>query len=371
MEAGCFNKKVLHVVISMGIGGAERLVYDMVHHSAFQNNRPVICCMDDLGSLGEALKDEGFTLYCKGRKPGFEFGMIPWLKDIIEKECIDIVHAHQYSSLVYSTPAAFLAGMKKVVYTEHGRFFPDKKNWKRVMINPVLSLGVKHLISISQATAKAMEQNDNFPREKIKIIHNGIKAPLKSANDFSAMKKTLDLPDQCQIIGTAARLNSIKNIQMMLRGLKIILNEIPSVYLVIAGDGEERRFLEGLSKELKIDGNVRFIGMRSDLQDIYPLYEVFLLTSFSEGISVTLLEAMSYGVPAVVTNIGGNVEVVQDTQSGFWVSVDDDLLLAEKVVTILRDPELRKSLSENAKLRIEQNFNRDEMMKNYISCYAS
>lgn len=156
------------------VGGAERLVYDMVRYPAFADNPPVVCCMDSVGELGEKLREEGYKVYCKGRKPGFDFEMIAWLRAIIRIEKIDVVHAHQYSPLVYATPAAFLAGRKKVVYTEHGRFYPERKSWKRSLINPLLALGVDHLVSISAATADAMATYDSFPRQRIKVIHNGI-----------------------------------------------------------------------------------------------------------------------------------------------------------------------------------------------------
>ncbi len=162
------SPKILHVVISMVVGGAERLVYDMVKYPAFAANPPVVCCMDAVGELGEKLSEEGYSVHCKGRRPGLDFEMITWLRDIIRQEKVDVVHAHQYSPLFYAVPAALLAGRVKVVYTEHGRFYPERKNWKRSLFNPLLALGVDHLVSISEATAKAMAVYDNFPLKRIK-----------------------------------------------------------------------------------------------------------------------------------------------------------------------------------------------------------
>ena len=364
------SPKILHVVISMVVGGAERLVYDMVRYPAFADNPPVICCMDSLGDLGEKLREEGYRVYCKGRKPGLDFSMILWLRDIIRKENADVVHAHQYSPLFYAVPAAFLAGRKRVVYTEHGRFYPDIKSWKRQMFNPLLALGVDHLVSISDATAKAMASNDNLPARRIKIIHNGIDASqMNTTFDRAAKRRELGLSESCRILGTAARLNSIKNIQMMIRGLRRILETVPDTCLVIAGEGDEEVVLKALAHDLGIADHVIFIGLRFDLPEIYPLFDAFLLTSFSEGISITLLEAMACGVPAVVTDVGGNREVVVEGETGWLVPVDDDRRLAERVCGILQDAELAARMGRVARQRVEEAFSVQVMMTAYRQLY--
>jgi glycosyltransferase involved in cell wall biosynthesis len=362
--------KVLHVVISMVVGGAERLVYDMVKYAAFASNPPVICCMDSLGELGEKLRSEGYTVYCKGRSPGLDFGMIGWLRDMIRKEKADVVHAHQYSPLFYAAPAAFLAGRVKVVYTEHGRFYPEQSSWKRSLFNPLLALGVAHLVSISDATAQAMATYDNFPSRRIKVIHNGIDcSDMKPVADMRAKRHELGLSETCRIIGTAARLNSIKNIPMMFRGLKLVLQSIPDVCLVIAGQGEEEKKLKDLVIDLGIAGNVKFIGLRFDLTEVYQLFDVFLLTSFSEGISVTLLESMAIGVPSVVTDVGGNREVVLEGETGYLVPVDADQEMAQRVCDLLMGLEKSTRMGRAAQEQVARKFSVQGMMSAYVGLY--
>lgn len=360
--------KIMHVVISMVVGGAERLVYDMVRYPTFAGNPPVVCCMDMVGELGEKLQKEGYKVYCKGRRPGLDFSMISWLSDIIRQEKIDVVHAHQYSPLFYAVPAAILAGRVKVVYTEHGRFYPETKSWKRSLFNPILALGVDHLVSISEATADAMAKYDNFPRKRIKVIHNGIDCSgMNPVFDRQAKRRELGLSETTRIIGTAARLNSIKNIPMMLRVLKLVLLQVPDTCLVIAGQGEEEERLKAMASEFGISDQVKFIGLRFDLPEIYQLFDVFLLTSFSEGISVTLLEAMASGVPAVVTDVGGNREVVVDGETGYLVQLDDDLEMARKNCELLNDIVLTRRVRSASKLRVAKFFSVGGMMESYNS----
>jgi len=356
----------------MNVGGAERLVYDMTKYLAFAMNPPIVCCLDAVGELGEKLLQEGYKVYCKGRRPGLDLDVINWLRDIIRKEKVDMVHAHQYSPLFYAVPAALLAGRKKVVYTEHGRFFPEKKSWKRWLFNPLLAMGVDHLVSISEATAWAMATYDNLPLHRIKIIHNGIDCcSMNPEIDKRAKRQELGLSETCRIIGTAARLNSIKNIQMMLRALKLVLQQVPDTFLVIAGQGEEEERLRTMSLELGIADQVKFIGLRFDLSEIYQLFDIFLLTSFSEGISVTLLESMASGIPSIVTDVGGNREVVVDRETGYLVSVDDDQLMAQRVCELQQDFDKASRVGFAARDRVISEFSVQKMMDAYCELYGS
>jgi glycosyltransferase involved in cell wall biosynthesis len=370
MVEGKTPQKIMHVILSMHVGGAERLVYDMATCPLFSDNPPAVCCMDDVGELGEKLRTEGYTVHCKGRKPGIDFAMFLWLRDMIKREKADVVHAHQYSPLFYAMPAALLAGGVKVVYTEHGRFYPDIKSWKRTIFNPFLALGVDHLVSISAATARAMAEIDNFPQGKIRVIHNGIDCTrLNPPMDKAAKRREVGLSQTCRVLGTAARLNSIKNIPMMLRVLKLVIAEVPDTCLVIAGQGEEEERLKALALELGIADHVQFIGLRFDLPEMYQLFDVFLLTSFSEGISVTLLEAMASGVPAVVTDVGGNREIVDEGKTGYMVPVDDEILMMQRIIALFQSQELSTSLSGAAQQRVARYFSFQGMMDAYCKLY--
>jgi glycosyltransferase involved in cell wall biosynthesis len=364
------SPKILHVVISMVVGGAERLVYDMVKYPAFADNQPIVCCMDSIGELGDKLIKDGYKVYCKGRRPGLDLDMVSWLRDIIKRERVDVIHAHQYSPLFYAVPAAVLAGRVKVVYTEHGRFFPERKSWKRSLFNPLLAIGVDHIVSISEATAKAMATYDNFPLHRIKVIHNGIDCSgMNPVFDKRFKRQELGISESCYVIGTAARLNSIKNIQMMLRVLKLVLQQVPDTCLVIAGQGEEEERLKAEAHELGVFDCVKFIGLRFDLPEIYQLFDVFLLTSYSEGISVTLLESMACGVPSVVTDVGGNREVVEEGKTGFMVRVDEDVCMARITCELLENHDSAIKIGNSAKIRVQERFSVKAMMESYGVLY--
>ena len=362
--------KILHVLLSMTMGGAETLVYNMVRHSSFAGNKPVVCCLKSVGDLGEKLKSEGFTLYNHSSGEGTDLSLIGWIRDIISTEKIDVVHAHQYPAFFYAVPAAFLAGRTKIVYTEHGRLYPDLRHWKRCLVNPLLAAATDHLVSISSSTAKAMADIDNLPLKRIKIINNGVDfGKMNPDIDRAEKRRELGISESCRIIGTAARLEEIKNIPMMLRAFKQVLAVVPDTVMIIAGDGSQTENLKVLAGELGVQDSVKFIGLRYDMPEIYRLMNVFLLTSFTEGISVTLIEAMASGVPSVVTDVGGNPEVVIDGVSGYLVQLDADAALAERVVGLLSDASLAKQMGNNARKRAVERFSFDSMMSDYFNLY--
>jgi glycosyltransferase involved in cell wall biosynthesis len=277
-----------------------------------------------------------------------------------------------YAAFVCSVPAVFISGRTKVVYTVHGRLFPEKRMWKRRIINPLWSLGVDHFISISEKTKKAMVYYDFHPEKRIRVIHNGIQSSTSiDGSVIQTMRASLGLGEESSILGTTARLEDIKNIPMMLRAVKRALEVVHDLSLLIVGDGSKIADLKDEAERIGISEHVKFLGLRTDLDKIYPLFDIFLLSSFTEGISVSLLEAMSYGIPVVVTDVGGNSEVVIEGKTGFLVPSDDDALMAERILQLLLNKDLANRLGANAQERVRKQFSFKGMMEEYMGIYKS
>jgi L-malate glycosyltransferase len=365
--------RVMHVVPTLhSCGGAEQLVYRMVRSMLREQFSPIVCCIHSLGDLGLQLQKEGVKVYCRQQRSTLDLGLIFWMRRIIREEGVQIIHAHMYAAFQYSVPAALLFGNVKVVYTVHGRLYPEKRTWKRRILNPLWSLGVEHFVSISEKTREAMVYYDFHPKMRIRVIHNGIQTSTNvECSDIQKTRLSMGLDEKSSIVGTAARLEDIKNISMMLRAVKRVLEVIPDLYLLIAGDGTKTRDLKGEAEKLGVSQRVKFIGLRDDLEVIYPLFDIFLLTSFTEGISVSLLEAMSHGVPAVVTDVGGNPEVIVEEETGYLVPSDDDALMAVRILELLKDKEMAAEFGKNSRERVMQHFSFQGMMDEYMKLYRT
>lgn len=362
---------ILHVTFDMRIGGTEMVIKNLIEGNTDPSKHMSIFCIESpLGPWGEQLKKKGVPISTKARTPGFDVSIITAIRKHIKHHKIDVVHCHQYTPWVYGTMAALFTSAK-VVFTEHGRFYPDSTTWKRKLVNPLLSRCTHAVTAISDATKQAVAKFEHIPINKIQTIYNGIKPLSAVTTKTTALKTELTLPPEANVIGTVARLDPIKNHVMLLRAFSIICERIPQTYLVIVGDGEMRQTLELLTEELNIGNFVRFVGYKTNPTDYINLFDVFVLSSLSEGTSMTLLEAMSLSKPCVVTDAGGNPEIVKHNVSGLVVENENAKAFANAIITLLEDPQHQAIMAQQAKQIFDEKFDVKCMNSAYRELYEN
>lgn len=363
------KKKVVHVTFDMRIGGAEQVIYNLIENTDKSKYDLSIICLDQpIGPFGRKLQERGYKITSFNRKPGFDMSLIRDIRHYVKSHDVDVLHCHQYTPYIYGLlGAAFTKA--KVVFTEHGRFYPDERKFKRVLLNPFLNLFTDYVTAISSATRDALVEFENFPREKIRIIYNGIDDSRYVLHEDKSLRQSLGIKEGALILGTVARLDPIKNQKMMIKALKIIQQNYPETFLLIIGDGPERGKLESLASQLNLSSRVLFTGFKEDVHQYLNIMDIFLLTSFSEGTAVTLLEAMASGLPCIVTNVGGNPEIVQDGETGFVIPSDDEKALSEKICILFSNIDLMKRMGKAGRKRFEDNFTVDRMVSAYEAMY--
>lgn len=365
------RKKILHVVWSLNVGGAEKLVYDLAHAQRAAGFAPMVCSVNEFGLLGDRLREEGFPVFSRHKSPGLDISMVRWLRRLIRREKVAVVHAHQYSPMVYAVLAGLGLRGTTLVYTEHGRNYPEHLSWKRRLVNPLLGRLADHLVSISHSTRHSMISCDRLPAGRIRVIHNGVDVRRARGSAPAGQKRAeLGIPEGCAVVGSAARLEEVKNLPMMLRAFRQVLAARRDTVLVVAGTGSLEPNLKRLAGELGIAEAVRFIGLRHDLPDLFRMFDVFLLSSHTEGISITLLEAMANEVPAVVTAVGGNPEVVRDGETGYLVPAGGDREMADRILFLLDHPDIARRMGKEALRRVEGSFSFNRMMSSYLELYG-
>ena len=317
-------KKIVHFTFDMQIGGAEQVIYNLIENTDSSKYDVSILCLDQpVGPFGIQLQKKGYGVTALKRKPGFDISLVRQIRRYVSNNNIDVLHCHQYTPYVYG----FMGGAFNecnIIFTEHGRFHPDQRKLKRVLINPFLNLFTNYVTSISSATREALVRYENFPRSKIRIVYNGIDSSRYMLAQNSNLKQTLGISKGAYVLGTVARLDPIKNHLMMIRAFKIVKETYPETFLIIVGDGPERENLEAFASELHLASNMIFTGFREDAYLFYKIMDIFLLTSFSEGTAMTLLEAMASGLPCIATDVGGNPEIVRDGETGFIIQNNDE-----------------------------------------------
>ena len=175
---------------------------------------------------------------------------------------------------------------------------------KRKFVNPLLLKLTEHVTAISKATKQALVDYEFIPANAIQVVYNGIQPLTVDEAECRRFREILNLRDKTIVFGTIARLDPIKNQRMMIAAFARLLNTHPGAALIIVGDGEERASLEKQVTELGIADSVRFTGYINNPANVLGIMDVFLLSSLSEGTSMTLLEAMSLKKPCIVTTSG-------------------------------------------------------------------
>ncbi|AOY90155.1 glycosyltransferase [Marinobacter salinus] len=353
----------------MGIGGTEQVIRQLVDSlpdSMFTN---IIVCIDgEVGELGKQLEQLGTEIIAFKRNPGLDFSLVKKIRHLIDTGSIDIVHCHQYTPWVYGTLAAVGKG-KTVVFTEHGRFHPDRYRYKALLANRLLAMVTDSIVAISEATRSALARYEFIPKRRIEVIYNGIK-PLKvTREDSERTKVSLGVPLGVPVLGTVARLDPVKNQGMMLDAFARVLERHPECRMVLVGDGPDRKMLEDRANILKITNRVIFTGFKTEPGLYLSIFDIFILSSHTEGTSMTLLEAMSLGIPCVVTDVGGNPEIVENEKSGILVPSRSDEQLAGALCRLIEDRSLRSYLGDAGLRRFEEGFSAAAMTDKYQSLY--
>lgn len=361
--------KILHLTYDMRIGGTEMVIKNLIEGNTDDSIEMSIYCLESpIGPWGEELKDKGVPICGQARKPGFDISLIKAIRQYIKAHHIDIVHCHQYTPWVYGALAAALT-KTKVIFTEHGRFYPDSSSWKRGIVNPLLMKLTDHVTAISSATKRALVDFEFIPEKAIDVVYNGIK-PLKVDTSRQETIEQLGLPKGAFIFGTVARLDPIKNQTMMINAFAKVTKNNQNTYLVIVGDGEMRLKLESLVESLGLQERVIFTGYISDPKELIDAFDIFLLSSLSEGTSMTLLEAMSLGKPCIVTDAGGNKEVVVNQYNGIVCNNDNLKQFSVSMINLFNDNKTLEKMKENSKEVFDQKFSVVKMLDCYKKIYG-
>ncbi|MBT3137299.1 glycosyltransferase [Alteromonas sp. ALT199] len=353
--------KVLHVTYDMRIGGTEMVIKNIIEGNTDANiNMSIYCIEAPLGPWGEDLAQSGISITMQERKPGFDTSLISALRQHIKENNIDILHCHQYTPWVYGALAAAFT-KTKVIFTEHGRFYPDSTSWKRKLVNPILLFFTSKVTAISKATSDALVNYEFIPSRSIDIVYNGIKPLAVKQKEVEALRSQLRLNETDIILGTIARFDPIKNQLLMINAFADAAKDRDDLYLLLVGDGEMRQALQQEVDRLEILDRVIFTGYIANPANYLALMDVFLLSSLSEGTSMTLLEAMSLGKPCVVTNAGGNAEVITHNLNGLVTENDNKNAFATAIIQLTQHHEMRRNFGKNAIEKFELQFSAQKM----------
>jgi glycosyltransferase involved in cell wall biosynthesis len=308
------------------------------------------------GALAADLEACGATVIALGQPSGLKLGLIGRLARLFHRGRPDVVHTHDQRSLFYAAIAARLARVPRVVHTRHGRDIHATPR-QSAMVRYVSRL-VDDFVCVSQDVA-TLSRAQGIAPGRLRTIFNGID---QERFRFSG-------PRPGGPVLAVARLSPEKDVANLVRAAAIGVQRDSDLRVEVAGDGPCRVELGRLVEELGLEGRVSFLGEVRDIPGQLARSAIFALPSRSEGISLTLLEAMACGLPVVATRVGGTPEVVLDGQTGLLVPPGDPTALADAILRMRRDDETASRMGEAGRRRVERDFGVRRMVADYLALY--
>jgi glycosyltransferase involved in cell wall biosynthesis len=340
---------VAHVVLSLDLGGLERVVLDLIRQSEALGQVPSVICVDRRGQLAETAEALGAWVISLDKGPGLKLRAMGSFDRVLRDLRPDVIHSHQIGALFYAGPVARKWGIP-VVHTEHGKHFPGslKHNW----LGRIAGTFANRFLCVSNEIADLIVRTGVARRSRVGFQANGIDVrsfrPIPP-DERPALRNSLGLPTGGVVIGTAGRLAEIKRYDRLISSFAALKANTPELSLVFVGDGPLKAELEAQAASLGLAGTVFFAGYQSDPRPYLQAMDVFALTSRSEGMPLSVLEAWASELPVVVPNVGGLPDMVADGETGLLVDASDEPSLVAAFRRLIEDPALGRRLGEQGR----------------------
>jgi glycosyltransferase involved in cell wall biosynthesis len=364
--------KILHVIENLNTGGAERMLINLAIAQAGQDHQVAVICLFELGNLAPSLTDQGISVTACYKKPGFTLSFIGKLCASVKKFAPDVIHCHSLMANYYLAFVKLLFAPRATqILTRHGLLRGGNINRLNLLFHLSLFM-TDWAVGVCDSVSQELFDKHAFFSRKILTINNGINLDTfvhHNSHSKSTLINSLNLDQNSCIIGIIARLNPVKNHQLLIDAFSLIKAKIAHSKLIIVGDGVLRQTLEDYTKRLHLDSEVIFLGDRSDISDLLASFDVFVLSSNNEGNSLALMEAAAASLPLVATNVGGNATIVSHNHSGYIVEPNEPNLLADALISVLSNPKKSREMGEFARRWVEENGSIEAMTNTYLALY--
>lgn len=348
--------KVLYVIWSLQMGGAERVVSDTARKLDRERFEPMVACLNFKGLLAEELEKQGIKVFCVDKKPKLDLGVIGKLADIMRRERVDIVHTHLWTASFWGRLAAIRARVPVIVVTEH-----NLDLWRRAWhfwADRILGFCTKHWIFVSDEVRDFYLEHLSLAPGDYTVVHNGIDLEqFEHSIDAAEVRARMGIPAGRQVVGVVGRLEERKGHRYFLEAMKGMERDAPEVLGLVIGTGKEMDNLKAQQKALGLQDTVRLQGFWASLPEALAVMDVFALPSLMEGHPLAVLEAMGAGKAVVATTVGGNAEAVAAGVTGLLVPPADPEALRKAILELMRDPERRAAMGKEARRRMLERFN--------------
>jgi len=364
---------VLHVIDTLGLGGAERFLVGLVTHLDRRHFAPLVAWVTSGGPFEDDLRAAGIEVIGIGAQGRRDRRALQRLVRLMKEKDVRLLNTHLFVDGFYGRMAAIWAGVPVRVVTQQNAYDdPDRRlpAWQ-IWANRALVPMTQQFVAVSQATERYLRRVEWVPEGKIRRIPNAI-APLSTvkAEDVARLRRLWAADDGAgPLIGTVARFDPQKGLDVLLEAVARLRQHVPSLRCVFVGEGELRGQLEAQSRSLGVAHMVHFSGTRRDVPAVLAALDVFVLPSRFEGLSLALLEAMAAGRPVVATAVSGTVEVVRHEATGLLVPPNDPEALAAALRRLLAERALAERLARAGQEHVLTRYTIEPVARRYEAMY--
>lgn len=366
---------IAHVVYHFGTGGMENGMVNLFNHLPPDRFRHLVICLAGHGDFRKRITGQAVDFLDLGKRPGHDYSWMPRLYRMFSHIRPDILHTRNLNALEAQFVGAAW-GIKGRVHGEHGRdiYDIDGTNWKYNLMRRAARRVTHQYIAVSKDLEHWLRNTVHVPSSRLSQIYNGVDSekfePRRGARPDVAPPGFFD--GATCVIGSVGRMAAVKDYPTLARAfirLCRATNKPEGLRLVFVGDGPARAECQALIDAAGLGRQACFPGDRSDTADWLRTFDIFVLTSLGEGISNTVLEAMSSGLPIIATRVGGTPELVEEGETGMMFTPGDDSTLMRLLDQYVGDAVRRSTEGQAARARVEQTFSWPRAAAAYQTVY--
>lgn len=367
--------KILYIMRNMAAGGAEVFLLSMLRKLNRQEFSPEVLGIYGGGALEKEFEDIGVPTHTMQFRGLADVSNYLALCNLMRSRRYEIVHTKLFHADLVGRVCGRLAGIPAIISSIENVHDWTKECTPRQRVKEWVcrsTAQVNHrIIAVSDMIRETLVHRVGVAPGCIEVIYNGVDIDMFDPRKVQgSLKQELGLSDKDCLVGIIGALNRNKNQKVLIEAAAQLVDKGKVVHVAMIGRGEQQD-LRRLSEELGVSAQVHFLGTRRDIPQILKSLDIYVVTSFSEGISISLLEAMSMQKAVVATRVGGNPEVVSSDEVGVLVPPGRPDILATEILNLLAQPDQLLCLGENARQRVEKVFNLAPIVTRYEQVYKS
>jgi glycosyltransferase involved in cell wall biosynthesis len=365
--------KVLQAIRQGQVGGGETHILSIVKHIDKTRFEPVVLSFTD-GQMIDELENIGINNFVISSSKAFDFFKWQKVKALLQEEKIDLVHIHGTRATSNIYWAAKNLGLP-IIYTIHGWSFHDDQSLfvkkGRILFEKWITQKTNCNISVSLSNQKTGQ--DHIPNFESVVIHNGIDLEKfdPDSKERKNLRHQLKIAEDAIVVSFVGRITLQKDPLTLIKAFKEVVSIQPKAILLIVGNGDMKEEAIELAKALEIEKSIVFENFRTDIADVLFSSEIYCLPSLWEGFPIGLLEAMAMRKAVIATKVDGSSEIIQHNKNGTLIEPQNTQMLADALLDLINDKNLRTQLGAEARQTIVKDFDVYKMTRKIENVYMN